>query len=49
MTHRPNLNLGKVTPRVKVAAKADASNVLPILLLVLGVVVLLISRNMSGI
>jgi hypothetical protein len=49
MTSRLDMNLGKDTPRVKVAAKADTPNVLPILLLVLGVVVLLISRTMSGI
>ena len=36
-------------PRVKVAVKADVPNVLPILLLVLGVVVLLISGAASGI
>ncbi len=36
-------------PRVKVAAKASVPNVLPILILVLGVVVLLISGAASGI
>lgn len=36
-------------PRVKVAAKASVPNVLPILLLVLGVVVLLINGAASGI
>ena len=36
-------------PRVKVAAKAGVPNVLPVLILVLGVVVLLISGAASGI
>ena len=49
MTNDHNNPFKTDAPRVKVAAKAEVPNVLPVLILVLAVVVLLINGAVSGI